>query len=163
MEPLDEISDTQQGRVCLEGSEFMILEGVWEVLRDEQWESERQLREASGVDDLKLRRIICFLERWDFAEIRMAPDLQVRCKPGVVSPVAVIRMLRSMIYESSLPGWLRLAERVACRACGERKFNFLGGNQVECTRCHDQQWYAIEVNLENEGYREEPARLNFEV
>lgn len=124
----------------------MTLEEVWKVLGNGQWESTRTLSWASGLDDARIGRIINFLDRWDFAETRNAPDLQVRQKPGATSPVEVISQLRAIANQSQLHRRLKLAERVACRECGERKFNFLGNNQVECVRCHEKQWYSIELN-----------------
>ncbi|MGA2784402.1 MAG: hypothetical protein ABSF09_06865 [Candidatus Bathyarchaeia archaeon] len=132
----------------------MTLEGVWEVLRNGQWESKRTLSWASGMDDTRLGRIIDFLERWHFTETRNAPDLQVRRKPGAISPVEVITLLRSIAKQSPwIRRRLRLAERVACRACGGRNFNFLGNNQVECPRCHEKQWYTIEIK--SRSYQDE--------
>jgi hypothetical protein len=155
MKSLDQISNAQQSRAYLKESKSMTLERVWEVLRDGRWESKRTLSSASGVDDARLDRIINFLERWHFTETRKAPDLQVRRIPGMNSPVKVITLLRSLANQSPFkPGRFRLAERVNCRACGARNFNHLDENEVECTRCHEKQWYTIEIKRRN---YEEPS------
>jgi hypothetical protein len=154
MKSLDQISNAQQSRAYLKESESMTLEGVWKVLRDGRWESKRTLSSASGVDDARLGRIMNFLERWQFTETRNAPDLQIRRIPGMNSPVKVITLLRSLANQSPIkPGRFRLAERVNCRACGARNFNHLGENEVECTRCHEKQWYTIEIK--SRSYRDE--------
>ncbi len=127
----------------------MFLEAVWSVLPEGKWESAKALEEASGLDEGTLKRIVDFLVRWDFVESRQFPELQVRRKAGTISPVEVVSLLRSVA--TGQPGLLiptggvRLAERVACRACGGRTLSFLGENEVECAGCHEKQWYALEI------------------
>lgn len=133
----------------------MFLEAVWSVLPEGRWESAKALEEASGLDEATLRRYVDFLVRWDFVETRHFLELQVRRKAGTISPVEVVSLLRSVT--TSQPGLLipsgrvRLAERIACRACGNRTLSFLSENEVECTRCHERQWFAIEVGEKNPG------------
>jgi hypothetical protein len=128
----------------------MFLEAVWSALPEGKWESAKALGETSGLDEGTLKRIVDFLVRWDFVESRHFPELQVKRKVGRISPVEVVSLLRSVT--SSQPGLLipsgrvRLAERVACRACGGRTLSFLGENEVECVRCHEKQWYALEIS-----------------
>jgi hypothetical protein len=31
--------------------------------------------------------------------------------------------------------------------CGGRGFRVVGENEVECTKCHEHQWYAIEIQV----------------
>jgi len=124
----------------------MTLEGVWEVLENGRWESKQALREASGVDDNTLSRIINFLDRWDFVEIQRTPDLLVRRRPGAISPVETFNLLRSINGGLSVPSrHRRLAERVACRVCGGRNLTLVNANEVECVRCHEKQWFALEI------------------
>jgi hypothetical protein len=122
----------------------LTLEEVWKVLGKGRWESKRTLSWASGLDGPTLDRIINFLDRWDFVETRNTSDLQVRRKPCTTSPVEVIKVLRRVVASQSR---LRrqLAERVACQACGGRNFRNVGDNRVECDRCHEEQWYSIEL------------------
>jgi hypothetical protein len=143
----------------------MSLEIVWSALSEARWESAETLRDILGVDEATLERVLVFLVRWDFAETRMSPDLQVRRKAGVISPVDVISLLRSASTQTiAMPGRWKLAERVACRKCGGRNFKYVGENQVECTKCHEEQWYAIEVGkgerwLEEERSEQQPTLL----
>lgn len=133
----------------------MFLEVVWSALPEGRWESAKALEEASGLDEGTLKRVVDFLVRWDFAEAKRFPELQVRRKTGVISPVEVVSLLRSVSKNTNQPellvptGRVRLAERVACRACGSRSFSFVGENEVECTKCHERQWFAIETAEKN--------------
>jgi hypothetical protein len=43
-------------------------------------------------------------------------------------------------------GSRRVAERLACRICGGKSLSHVGGNVVERNRCHEQQWYVIDVD-----------------
>jgi hypothetical protein len=125
----------------------MILERVWEVLENGEWESRQALREASGVEYHILDRIINFLVRWNFVDIERVPELLVRRKAGMISPVEAFNVLRVTAVSSPVPsGRHRLAERVACRICGARSFNFTSRNQVECIQCHEKQWFTLETN-----------------
>lgn len=124
----------------------MTLEGVWEVLENGRWESKEALGEASGVDENTLIRIINFLDRWDFVEIQRTPELLVRRRPGALSPVETFNLVRAVNGRLSVPSrHRRLAERVACCVCGERNLSQVSGNEVECSRCHEKQWFALEI------------------
>jgi hypothetical protein len=127
----------------------MFLEVVWSALPEGRWESARTLEETSGVDEGTLRRVVEFLVRWDFAEVQRSPELRVKRKTGVISPVEVLGLLRSVTASKTglrmSNGRVRLAERVSCRICAGRRFRGVGKNQVECLRCHETQWYAIDI------------------
>jgi len=106
------------------------------------------LEEASGLDEGTLKRVVDFLVRWEFVESKHFPELQIRRKAGTISPVEVVSLLRSVTTsqpELLIPGGRgRLAERVACSACGGRSLRVIGENEVECNRCSERQWYTIE-------------------
>jgi hypothetical protein len=123
----------------------MTLEIVWRVLEDGEWGSRQTLREASGLDYAILDRMIQFLQRWKFVDTQRSPEVLVRRKAGAISPVETIKALRTITRSSPVPiGRRRLAQRVACRICGGRDFNFTGRNQVECVQCHETEWFTIE-------------------
>ena len=124
----------------------MMLQVVWQVLRDGDWASKQSLREASGVDDNTINRIISFLDRWDFVDVQRSPELLIRRKPGAISPEETFALLTEMVAASPLSKRPKLAERVACRICNGRELSFVGGNEVECDHCHEKQWYAIEMD-----------------
>jgi hypothetical protein len=123
----------------------MALRTVWGVLENGGWVCKEALSEATRVDDGMLSRIIHFLDRWDFVETR---NTLVRRKPGAISPVETLDLLRAFSGESKHPSvprtHHRLAERVACRVCGKEELNFIGQNEVECAECHEKQWFALE-------------------
>jgi len=124
----------------------MTLESVWAILENGEWESKQALREASGDDEDTLSRIINFLHRWNFVDIQNSPNLLVRRKPGTISPLETFDLLRAITNHPSPSSTRRkLAERVACRVCGERNLRFIGANEVECARCHEKQWFALET------------------
>ena len=125
----------------------VFLEVVWSALSEQRWQSAKELETASGVDESTLMRIVDFLARWDFVEIRPLPSLRMRRRPGAMSPVDVVDLLRLVTRQvTTIPKrGHRLAERVACRICGNLMLNFLGENEVECTKCHERQWFAIEI------------------
>lgn len=127
---------------------LMFLEVVWSALSERLWSSTAELKAASGADESTLKRIIDFLVRWDFAETRRLPDLHVRRRPGAISPADVATLLHAT-NETPLviptKRGFRIAERVACRACGWRSLTLVGGNEVECTKCSERQWYTIEA------------------
>jgi ribosomal protein S27E len=142
--------------------ESMVLERVWDILRNDLWENDRQLMKASGLDDATLGRVINFLDRWGFVETRRTPNLLVRRKPGVISPVETINLLRSIKNNMVASTRDRVAERVACRVCGCRDLSIVGINEVECTRCHEKQWRTIErmqasIVLEENDPRKSPC------
>jgi hypothetical protein len=140
----------------------MPLEAVWQILENGKWESKQALREASGVDDDTLSRIINFLNRWNFVDIQRSPELLVRRRPEAISPVETFDLLRAITDSSSIPTTRpRLAERVACRVCNGRDLKFVGINEVECTGCHEKQWYAIEPReaLTDHETAQSPTRL----
>ena len=138
----------------------MFLEVVWSALSEDQWLSANELEAASGADESSLMRIVDFLVRWNFAEVRRFPSLLVRRKSGSLSPTDVVGVLRAVsetpeAATAMVPKrGVRLAERVACRECCGRGFRVVGENEVECTRCREHQWYAIEISrsvLEHAG------------
>lgn len=119
------------------------------------------LCELSSVDDDTLDLLVNFLDRWGFVEVRRTAELLVRRKPGAVSVVETFNLLCSINRGLPDSGKRRVAERVACRVCGGRNLNVVGANLVECTGCHEKQWFAVEVS---ESYRnpekvELPRRL----
>lgn len=130
----------------------VFLEVVWSALSERRWQSPEELKAASGVDESTLMRIVDFLVRWGFAEVRRFPSLHVRRKSGVVSPTEVVGVLLAVKETpqlTTIPNrGFRLAERVACGACGGRSLRAIGENEVECTRCYERQWFAIEVGRE---------------
>ena len=125
----------------------MFLEMVWSALSEDHWLEASELKATSGADENTLMRVVDFLVRWNFAEIRKEPSLQVKRKPGAISPIDVVQVLRAAQETPQLKavpsGAFRLAERVACRICGGRRLRATGRNEVECTKCHERQWYAI--------------------
>ncbi len=126
----------------------VFLETVWAAVPEERWESAETLGRTSGVDADTLKRVVDFLVRWDFVETERFPELRIRRKAGALSPVEVVGLLRTVTSTQPTPlkqnGRARLAERVACRTCGNRNLTFLTENEVECTKCHERQWFAIE-------------------
>lgn len=130
----------------------VFLEVVWSALSERRWQSPDELKAALGVDESTLMRIVDFLVRWGFAEVRRFPSLDVRRKSGAASPTDVVDLLRA-VKESPQAATIskrgfRLAERVACRACGGRSLREIGENEVECTTCHERQWFAVEFGKE---------------
>lgn len=136
------------GRRLYGEDRVVFLETVWAALPEERWESAEALGRRSGVDADTLKRVLDFLVRWDFVETGRFPDLRIRRRAGALSPVEVVDLLRTVTSKQPTPlnqsSRTRLAERVACRACGSRNFTFLSGNEVKCTRCNERQWFAIE-------------------
>jgi hypothetical protein len=131
----------------------MTLEAVWQILAKGRWESNQALEKASGVDDDTLTRIINFLDRWKFVDIRQSPELMVKRKAYALSPVETFDLLRAIANRSSPPiptTRPKIAERVACRACNGRALSFVGLNEVECNQCHEKQWHAIEAKEDGE-------------
>jgi hypothetical protein len=125
----------------------LTLESVWGILESGQWESKDALKKASGVDDDTLTGIIDFLDRWQFIETKRTPELLVRRKSGVISPVETLQILRSINSETTETTSQKpntIAERVACRRCGRRQLTSIGNNEVECVTCHEKQWYRLE-------------------
>lgn len=128
----------------------VFLEVVWSALCENEWLSSSELKAASGADDNTLIRIVDFLVRWNFAEVRRSPRLHVRRKSGAISPTEVVGLLRTINQTSQAivtdrRRAFRLAERVACRACGSTGLRLVGENEVECTRCHEHQWCTIVI------------------
>jgi hypothetical protein len=126
----------------------LLLEAVWSAIPELEWETPEGLEKTSGVDEGTLKRIIEFLVRWDFVEVRLSPNLQVRRKAGAISPVEIASSLRivSEIEKATPSGRVRIATRIACRACGGRTLSFSGPNQVQCAYCYEKQWHAIEID-----------------
>lgn len=131
----------------------MFLEVVWSALSEQRWQSAKELEATSGVDEGTLMRVVDFLVRWDFAETRPFPSLHVKRKSGALSPVEVVGVLRAVTPQvTTIPKrGRRLAERVACRICGNLRLNFLSENEVECTKCGERQWFAIEIPEKTDG------------
>jgi hypothetical protein len=131
----------------------VLLGAVWSRLAEGKWASELALKETSGLSDELLGRVINFLSNWNFVEIRKSPDLEVRRKAGVMSPLLVIDLLRGLVGSSPGPTHdqkhRRLAERIACRSCGSSSLRRIGRNEVECSRCSERQWFAIELDKTN--------------
>jgi hypothetical protein len=129
----------------------IVLKGVWRSLEGGKWKSRAALKEASDADDDSLTCIINFLTRWEFVDIKQFPELLLRRKPGSFSPMETFEVLSRLADQSlPLPSRSRIGERVACRACDWQELNFVGPNEVECTRCHEKQWYAIEAEARTE-------------
>jgi hypothetical protein len=130
---------------CGEARPIVTLETVWRILENGEWEPKATLKEASGVDDETLTNIINFLNRWNFVDIEQSPEMLIRRKPGAISPVETLSLLRQITDHLSPPTTgRRFAERVACRVCDGRDLSFIGANEVECNQCHEKQWYAAE-------------------
>jgi hypothetical protein len=129
----------------------VFIELVWSALCEDQWLSVNELKAVSGADENTLIRIVDFLSRWNFVEVRRSPKVLVRRRTGVISPTQVVGLLRAIGGTSetatvTIPTrGSRLAERVACQLCGGRSFRVVGENEVECTGCHEEQWYAIDI------------------
>ena len=138
------------------------LENVWRTLECGEWMSRVALEEACGTDDTVLTRIISFLARWEFVDVKSSPELVVRRKPGIISPLETFEALRTFA-DQQLGGCARgrIAERVACRICSSRELTFVGPNEVECNRCHERQWYAIEPCGERKREARSSSRLGF--
>jgi hypothetical protein len=124
-----------------------LLEVVWSSLSERRWRPFRELEKSVSPDAVRLMHIIDFLVFWEFAEARYSPALEVRRKPGALPPVDVVELL-GVSKDGALTArkrGFRLAERVACRLCGWKTLQRVGLNEVECVRCHERQWYTIEV------------------
>jgi len=126
----------------------LLLETVWSAIPELEWETPEALKETSGLDEGTLKRAVDFLVRWEFVEVRQYPGMEIRRKPGAVSPVEIVSALRSISdAESPTPnGRVRIATRVACRACGHRNLTLSGPNEVECATCHEKQWFGLEID-----------------
>lgn len=126
----------------------MFLEEIWSALSVTRWQSIASLLRTSGMDEATLTRVVDFLVHWDFAETRKFSKFQVRRKPGAVSPVEVLDVMRptAICQHPRNPNRRWSAERVTCGACGHRDFHFIEENQVECLRCSEKQWYKIELD-----------------
>jgi len=126
----------------------MFLETVWDALPEKRWASTEALEKTSGVDSATLRRVVDFLVRWDFAETTKFPEPRIRRKAGALSPVEVLSLLRTVNRTQptprTQPPHARIAERVACRACGNTNLIPSTRNEVKCTKCNEKQWFAIE-------------------
>ena len=140
---LEDIARIRPAQLAHEVEETMTLEVVWQLLETGRWASRQALKEASGVDDDTLNRIINFLSRWSFVDVRRTPEILVRRRSGAISPIATFALLKSLSQEPTNihP---KLAERVACRVCNGRRLSFIGENEVECDQCKETQWYIIE-------------------
>jgi len=145
-----------------------LLEVVWSRLPERRWRPLKELEESTGADLGKLMRIIDFLVCWEFAEVRHSKGTEVRRRPGTLPPVDVVEIL-GVGLDGALTARkrsLRLAERVACRVCGFGKLRRVGVNEVECVKCHERQWYSIEISercyeKRPNGIQKTLARLGF--
>jgi hypothetical protein len=145
-----------------------LLEVVWSRLSERRWRRLSELEASTGADSNRLMAIIDFLVCWEFAETRHSPTLQVRRRSGALPPIDVVEILHAG-KEDTLTVRnrnLRVAERVACRLCGSSRLRRVGVNMVECTKCHETQWYSI--NIREHCYEARPnglqktlARLGF--
>jgi hypothetical protein len=126
----------------------MFLETVWSAIPELEWETPEALKKTSGLDEGTLKRTVDFLVRWEFVEVRQYPGTQIRRKPGALSPVEIASALRSIgdAKPQTTSGRVRIATRVACRACGHRNLTLSGNNEVECATCHEKQWFALEID-----------------
>jgi hypothetical protein len=135
----------------------VFLEVVWSALCEDQWLSVNELKAVSGADENTLMRIVDFLSRWNFVEVRRSPSIHVKRITGAISPAEVVGLLRAVSETSekatvAIPKrCLRMAERVACQLCGAKGFHVVGENEVECTTCHEEQWYAIDIPASEKG------------
>jgi hypothetical protein len=123
----------------------MLIEGVWSSL-SESWQFIDDLRTRLGLDEVTFRKVFNFLGKWGYIEYRGLPKLSVRRRRGVMSPLLTVQLLRSFTNqpESKAKTDRVLAERVSCRTCGSQSLRLIDGNQVECSRCSERQWYTIE-------------------
>ncbi len=125
----------------------MTLDTIWAAIPERRWEFAEALNKTLGVDEQTFRRVVNFLVRWDFIEIEQSPELRIRKKAGALSPIEVVNLLslvNSAKPRSKRNRRTRLAERVACRACGSLNLTHLAENEVECAKCHERQWFTIE-------------------
>jgi len=124
----------------------MLIEGVWSSL-SESWQFIEDLRTQSGLDEESFRKVCNFLGKWGYIEYRGLPKLSVRRRPGVMSPILTVQLLRSLTKsqpERKAKTKCVLAERISCRTCGSKNLRMINQNQVECSKCSERQWYAIE-------------------
>lgn len=126
----------------------MLLETVWSAIPELEWQTPEGLEKTSGLDEGTLKRAVDFLVRWEFVEVKTYPELQVRRKPGAVSPIEIANLLRSVSETETATqnGRVRVATRVACRTCASRTLSLSGPNEVQCANCHEKQWHAIEID-----------------
>jgi hypothetical protein len=114
-----------------------------------EWATPERIHETSGVDEQRIDAILNFLIRWKFVDESGDSKFSVRRRAGVMSPTSAFVGLRTLIEANmnlgSSPRQACLAERVACRACGGRNFNFLKHNLIECGQCGERQWYTIRI------------------
>ena len=126
----------------------LFLETVWSAIPELEWETPEAIKKTSGLDEGTLRQAVDFLVRWEFVEVKQYPGMQIRRKPGAVSPVEVVSVLRRIgeVKPPTPRGRVRIATRVACWACGQSNLTLSGQNEVECKNCHEKQWFAIEID-----------------
>ena len=142
----------------------MSLDAIWRSLPNAGWVATENIRKAAGLDEDRFNATLNFLIRWRFVETKTKPEFSVRRKAGVISPMDVVGVLRTFTdaETGSASGFevserrYAVAERVACRLCGNRDFHFLEQNLVECRRCHDRQWYRIELEKARPHQKEIP-------
>jgi hypothetical protein len=125
----------------------VLIEGLWSSLT-ESWQFIDDLKTQSRLDEETFRKVFNFLGKWGFIEIRGLPRLSVRRRPGTISPILTVQLLRTLTNqpEPSRKTNHVVAQRISCRSCGSKNLRLLDQNQVECTRCSEKQWYAIETS-----------------
>ena len=140
----------------------MFLESVWSAIPELEWESQEELKQTSGLDEGTLKRTVDFLVRWEFVEVKQDPDTQIRRKPGAISPVQTVTLLRSIDDPKSPEpsDGVRIATRIACRVCGCKNLTLSGHNEVECETCHEKQWFAIDKTTKKLPEVDTPIRLS---
>ena len=126
----------------------MLIDGVWSSL-SESWQFIDDLRTQSGLDEESFTKAFNFLGKWGYIEYRGLPRLSVRRRPGVMSPLLTVQLLRSLTKGQSKSKAKRktkrlIAERISCRTCGSKNLHEIAENQVECSSCFEPQWYGIE-------------------
>jgi len=124
----------------------MLIESLWSSLTD-TWQFIDDLRTKSDLDEETFRKVFNFLGKWGFIEIRGLPKVCVRRRPGVISPLLTVQLLRTLTNQPEPKPKTNhvIAERISCRNCGSKNLRLIHQNQVECTKCSEKQWYAIEI------------------
>jgi len=124
----------------------MLIESLWSSLT-ESWQFIDDLKTHSDLDEETFGKVFNFLGKWGFIEIRGLPKLSVRRRPGVISPLVTVQLLRSVTNRPATKPEADhvIAQRISCRNCGSKNLHFIDGNQVECSRCSEHQWYAISL------------------
>jgi len=122
----------------------VLIETLWSSLT-ESWQFIDDVRTQSNLDEETFKKVFNFLGKWGFIEVRGLPRLSARRRPGTISPLLTVQLLRSVTDQSAPEPKADgvIAQRIYCRNCGSEKLRFVDGNKVECSRCSERQWYAI--------------------